>query len=377
MQSAKPGDADKKKINILMVDDQLEKLLVYETILSDLGENLIRASCATEALQRLLQDDIAVALIDVNLPDLDGFQLADLIRQHPRFEQTALIFISALYMTDADRLKGYERGGVDYLSVPVVPEILRAKVKLFVELRRKSHQLEKQNEALHLLSARLMNAQDTERRRIARDLHDSLGQHLAAAKMSLQLLQSHVSPEGMEDMAGALDCVEKCITETRTIPHLLHPPLLDEAGFVSAARLFIENFAKRSGIEAKLVLPDTIRMSQLTEITLFRVLQESLTNVHRHSGSPVVETELKIVGQEIWLTVRDFGCGLKAEVTQSFDNDGSQAGVGLAGMRERVKDLGGALTIRSNKRGTAIIVKLPVTSRAEQISKQKGKGSSA
>src|ERR1700688_1628890 len=130
----------KKKVNILMVDDQPGKLLSYQAILGELGENLIHAASAREALEQLLKNEVAVVLVDVNMPEMDGFELAATIRQHPRFEQTAMIFVSAVHMTDLDRLKGYERGGVDYISVPVIPELLRAKVKVFAELHRKSQQ---------------------------------------------------------------------------------------------------------------------------------------------------------------------------------------------------------------------------------------------
>src|SRR5579863_9016035 len=136
------------RINILMVDDQPAKLLSYEAILDELGENLIKASSGKEALEHLLKNDIAVVLMDVSMPDLDGFELAELIRQHPRFQKTAIIFISAVYLTDVDRLKGYERGAVDYSSVPLIPELLRAKVSIFAELHRKAHQLETLNREL-------------------------------------------------------------------------------------------------------------------------------------------------------------------------------------------------------------------------------------
>src|SRR3979490_273251 len=136
------------KVNILMVDDQPAKLLTYEVMLAELGENLIKVSSGREALEHLLKMDIAVVLMDVSMPEMDGFELADLIRQHPRFQRTAIIFISAVYLTDLDRLKGYERGAVDYISVPVVPELLRAKVSIFAELHRKTHQLETLNREL-------------------------------------------------------------------------------------------------------------------------------------------------------------------------------------------------------------------------------------
>ena len=135
-------------VNILMVDDQPGKLLSYEAILGPLHEKLVKANSGREALDHLLKTDIAVVLMDVSMPDIDGFQLADMIREHPRFQKTAIIFISAVHLSDVDRLKAYERGAVDYISVPVVPELLRAKVSVFAELYRKTQQLERLNREL-------------------------------------------------------------------------------------------------------------------------------------------------------------------------------------------------------------------------------------
>ena len=136
------------KVNVLLVDDQPAKLLAYEVILRELGENLIKATSAREALEYLLKTDVAIVLIDVCMPELDGFQLAAMIREHPRFQKTAIIFISAIHLTDVDTLRGYEMGAVDYVPVPVVPEVLRAKVRVFAELYRKTRQLEKLNTEL-------------------------------------------------------------------------------------------------------------------------------------------------------------------------------------------------------------------------------------
>src|SRR5262249_60921464 len=122
------------QVNILVVDDQPAKLLGYEAVLGELGENLVKANSAREALDHLLKRDIAVILIDVIMPELDGFELASLIRSHPRFETTPMIFVSAIALTDLDHIKGYEYGAVDYVPVPVVPQVLRAKVRFFVEM---------------------------------------------------------------------------------------------------------------------------------------------------------------------------------------------------------------------------------------------------
>lgn len=137
-----------EQVNILMVDDQPGKLLSYEVMLAELGESLIKANSGRQALELLLKHDIAIVLLDVSMPEIDGFELADLIRQHPRYQKTAIIFISAIHLTDLDRVKGYQRGAVDYISVPVVPELLRAKVSLFAERHRKTAQLERLNREL-------------------------------------------------------------------------------------------------------------------------------------------------------------------------------------------------------------------------------------
>ena len=137
-----------EKVNILMVDDQPAKLLSYEVILGELGENLIKATSAKEALEHLLKKDIAVVLTDVSMPDISGFDLAEMVRQHPRFEKTAIIFISGVHLSDLDRVQGYRQGAVDYITVPVIPELLRAKVSIFAELHRKRRQLEVLNRQL-------------------------------------------------------------------------------------------------------------------------------------------------------------------------------------------------------------------------------------
>jgi two-component sensor histidine kinase/two-component SAPR family response regulator len=140
--------AKDEKVNILLVDDQPAKILSYEVILKDLGENLIKVTSGRQALEQLLKIEVAVILVDVSMPDLDGFELAALIRQHPRFETTAIIFVSAVHFTDIDRLRGYAMGAVDYVPVPVIPEVLRAKVRVFVDLYRKTRQLRELNDEL-------------------------------------------------------------------------------------------------------------------------------------------------------------------------------------------------------------------------------------
>jgi PAS domain S-box-containing protein len=167
------GDQQHDRINILLVDDQPAKLLSYEVILGELGENLLKAGSAREALEKLLRNEVAVILVDVCMPDLDGFELATMVREHPRFEKTAIIFVSAIQVTELDRLRGYEAGAVDYVPVPVIPEVLRAKVKIFCELFRKTRDLERLNAELEsrvgertaALEASTNSLRDSEQRR--------------------------------------------------------------------------------------------------------------------------------------------------------------------------------------------------------------------
>jgi len=172
--------SNNEKVNILMVDDQPSKLLSYEVILKELGENLIKATSGKEALEYLLKNDIAVVLMDVSMPDIDGFELAEMIREHPRYQKTAIIFISAVHLTDVDRIKGYQRGAVDYISVPVVPELLRAKVSVFAELHRKSRQLEKLNQELEQRVA--------QRSEELRSVNELLRQRLTELETIMQVL---------------------------------------------------------------------------------------------------------------------------------------------------------------------------------------------
>jgi signal transduction histidine kinase len=213
-------------------------------------------------------------------------------------------------------------------------------------------------QSLRSLAARLLQLQDEERRRFSRELHDSLGQYLAAVKMNLDMFSNSQPADRL--LTEAMHLLEQSITETRTISHLLHPPLLDEAGFASAARWYVEGFAQRSGIEVKVDFPDNVgRLPRPVELGLFRVLQESLTNIHRHSGSTRAEVALELIPGKVILEIKDHGRGIPRELLDNFREKGTNSGVGLAGMRERLRELGGQLEIR-NANGTLVSVTLPL-----------------
>jgi signal transduction histidine kinase len=348
------------KVNILMVDDQPGKLLSYEVILGELGENLIKANSGSEALECLLKNDVAVVLMDVSMPELDGFELAGMIRQHPRFQQTAIIFISAVHLTDLDRVQGYQRGAVDYISVPVIPELLRAKVSVFAELHRKTRQLETLNNELRRLSTALLTSQDEERRRIARELHDGLGQELSGAKMMLDgIVRPDLSMQWKEKAAAESSAlIDRAIQQVRSMSHLLHPPLLDEVGLSSALEQYLEGFTKRSGIDTQIEAPpgNFPRFKPELETAIFRIIQEALTNVFRHSGAQKAWVTIAKLDDQIAVTVRDNGKGIAENIAEF--RPGS-LGIGIGGMRQRVKEFGGEVRLRNANPGTLVEVSIP------------------
>jgi two-component system, NarL family, sensor kinase len=223
---------------------------------------------------------------------------------------------------------------------------------------------------LQKLSQRLLNVRDEERRRIARDLHDSTGQTLAALKMSLSLLQEDckAEPARLAMVSDVAQLADQAIEEIRTMSYLLHPPLLDEVGFACAAEWYIEGFAKRSGINVRAdIMPSPKRLSKSTEIALFRVLQESLTNVHRHSGASDASIHFKHEAEAVILEIRDFGSGIPEERLRCLEGVSAETGVGLAGMRERLRELNGRLEIESDGCGTSMRATVPLYQSAASV----------
>lgn len=222
--------------------------------------------------------------------------------------------------------------------------------------------------SLRNLSQRLMRMQDEERRRIARDLHDSTGQTLAALKMNVASLQKRfeddpLTSEALTEIAGIAD---QALQEMRTTSYLLHPPLLDEAGLASAAHWYVEGFSLRSGIQVNIDFPSGFeRLPNDVEMVLFRVLQESLTNVHRHSGASIVDIEIQRGPERVIMEVQDNGHGIAPELLDRLRKTTADSGVGLAGMRERAIELNGQFEVESGSNGTTLCVGLPLAS-AEQ-----------
>ena len=219
--------------------------------------------------------------------------------------------------------------------------------------------VEQRTAALRHLSARVLTLQDAERRRIARELHDSFGQYLVGLKLNLDMLKQ--APGRPELWSQSEELVDRCVSEVRTLSYLLHPPMIDDVGLASTARWFVEGIGQRSGIEVTLDAPrDLERLPSEVELVLFRVLQEGLTNVHRHSGASAAEVVIRRETRQVILEVKDNGRGIRQESLSRFEQTGAGMGVGLSGMRERVSELGGRMKVAAGSPGTWLHVAIPL-----------------
>jgi len=240
----------------------------------------------------------------------------------------------------------------------------------FYDLAHELKERRQAEQAVQQLSSRILHVQDEERRRVARELHDSIGQVFAVLKMNLEMISRTFKtsdPQQVQQLlAESKTALEIGLSGARTLSHLLHPPLLDEMGFVSAAKWLVEGFSLRSKIQVQLEVAENIpRMEQDVELALFRILQEALTNIHKHSGSPSVDIHVKIEGSKVSLRIRDYGKGIPAGVIDAFKRSKAGLGVGLAGMRERVRDLGGRLELKSDAKGAVVEASVPFTAARE------------
>lgn len=266
-----------EQVNILLVDDQPAKLMSYEIILGELNENLIKANSAKEALETLLRNDVAVILIDVCMPELDGFELAQMIREHPRFAQTAIIFISAIHLTEIDSLRGYEMGGVDYVPVPVVPGILRAKVRVFIDLYRKTRQLERLNDELERrVAARTSELEAA----IARQ--DLLAREVDhRAKNALAVIQSIVTLTRAETSADFAAAVHGRIHAMARAHSLLAQSRWDGADFT---RLINEELEPYAAVDRLKVTGPVILIKPTVAQNIALAVHELATNAAKYGA---------------------------------------------------------------------------------------------
>jgi len=284
----------------------------------------------------------------------------------------ANVIISAI-RDESGELIGFGKVTRDYTERIKVSEVLRKEVAERTEAQRKLHDSEK---SLRQLSLRLLQTQDEERRRIGRDLHDSVGQYLVGLKMKVDSLKSAAVRSQRGDSSELAECsqlIEEAISEVRTISYLLYPPMLEELGLKSAVPWYLEGFTKRSGIKTAFeVSPEFDRIHSDLELALFRALQESLTNVHRHSGSSTAIVRLLTMNRAVVLQVIDEGKGTQSKKLQDRAQDWMGTfGVGLRGMNERLRQLGGSLELSSTAEGTTVTATLPLPDAREDGQQEK------
>src|SRR2546426_922560 len=276
----------------------------------------------------------------------DGSLRDVLIRPNPVWERGKLVYTRS-FVRDVTEQKRVEQALRESEA-----QLRSAKEELEILV-------EQRTSALRRLSAHVLSLQDLERRRIARELHDSFGQYLAALKLNIEMLRQ--APANQKLWSQSEDLMEQCIIEVRTLSYLLHPPMMEEAGLASAARWYVEGFGQRSGIAVTLEAPDDLeRLPDTIEIALFRALQEALTNVHRHSHASAVHIQILHDAQQVIVEIKDNGCGIPQERLCRFNELGTGMGVGLSGMRERIRELCGELMIESNGRGTSLQITIPI-----------------
>lgn len=292
------------------------------------------------------------------LPVTHSFRLQD-----PRTELSGMagfLFFSGLFIL----LGESNRRSLDR-SMRAEDELKKAHDELERKVHERTVDLENANAGLGELSSRLQQIRDEERRQIARELHDSVGQLLTALSMNIAVVQSqttHLDPAALRAVSENANLIEQLSRETRTISHLLHPPLLDVAGLSSALRWYVDGFSERSKVKVEIDIPDEFRrLSDEMEIAIFRMVQECLTNIHRHSGATAAAIRMHEEDHRVLVEVEDNGNGISLAKQLELSAPG-RSGVGFRGMRERFKQLRGTLEIQSEGRGTTVIATLPLAS---------------
>jgi signal transduction histidine kinase len=364
-------------INILIVDDEPKNLTVLETVLDNPGYRLVRAGSADEALLALLAEDFALLILDIRMPGMTGFELAQIIKERKKTAGVPIIFLTAYYNEDQHVLEGYGTGAVDYLHKPINPAILLSKVAVFAELHRKSRELELANRALlaevtvrreaeemlRTLARGLVQVQEDERGRVALELHDGITQLLCAIVFHSQtLLLSLTSRNGpakreakkLREMAGMT------AGEVERISHNLRPSVLDQLGLVSALRETGTEFAGRTGLAVNLTCVElAARLPVDTEFMLYRIFQEALRNVEKHAHAHLITVDLTQQDAFVQLVIKDDGIGFDLHHLPAKRK--GKSGLGLLSMRERAVSVGGSLRIKSTPGTcTEIEVRIPL-----------------
>lgn len=385
---------------VLLVNDDAASLLALASLLTqqDKGYEVITARSGEEALRQVLKHDFAVILLDVSMPGMDGFETAEAIHSHPRSAAVPIIFITAHYADELHRLKAYQRGAVDYLFTPVIPQILQTKVAVFVEMARKNLQLLRQKEELEKLNRELQEQRrqdlehlnerrqaeqalrqsreelrqlasyqerikEDERKRIAREIHDELGQNLLALRIDVAMLHARTGnshPKLNKKVHAVLDHIDSTMKAMRAIINNLRPTVLD-LGLSAAIEWQVKEFQRRTGIACELLMNDKDLVVDDSRATaLFRILQESLNNVFRHARATTARIEVVRCDGRLAMTVADNGVGIFPGCRRKANS------FGLVGIKERVSSLGGDFHIESSEdAGTSLTVSIPIDPESE------------
>jgi signal transduction histidine kinase len=349
------------KAKILLVDDEPKSLYALQELLSTLEQNLMTAQSGEDALRLALKNDFAVILLDVRMPGIDGFETAELIRSRERSRLTPIIFLTAAADEMTSMFRGYEVGAVDYLMKPVVPDVLKSKVSVFVELHRKSERLKESEDKLRRLAAHLISVREEERAHIAREIHDELGQVLTGLKMEVGWLAKRLKEKSLIEKTDSMGkLIDATVQTVRKIATGLRPEMLDDMGLVAAVGWQAKEFQKRTGIRCRVDLPpETTKLDIDVATTAFRIFQEILTNVARHSRATRVDIDLSVTDERVSLEVADNGVGIpEAELH-------GKKSLGLLGMHERALLFGGEVRISgASGHGTRVAVTIPTKNRA-------------
>lgn len=365
-------DSKPAKANILIVDDDRKNLLALQELLQGLGQNLVLASSGEQALRQVLQDDFAVILLDARMPGVDGFATAKLIRGRERSRHTPIIFITGAHEDLESMFRGYAAGAVDYIIKPLIPDVLKSKISVFVELHNKNaaltreiadrklaeEQLRQSEENLRALAAHLQSVREEERTRIAREVHDELGQSLTGLKMDLASLARIVpktSASLLQKTGSMSRLIDSTIRSVRRIASGLRPGVLDEIGLAAAIGWQAKDFQMRAGIRCRVKLPlNGIELDAQRSTAAFRIFQELLTNVARHANATRVDVVMERNAAGLMLKIADNGKGISQ---RDICNPRS---LGLLGIRERALVFGGNVDIAGMRgKGTKVTVSIP------------------
>jgi len=344
---------------ILVVDDDPKSRIALEELLRSSGNSVVLAESGEDALRCVLKQDFAAILMDARMPGVDGYTAARTIRERERSRTTPIIFLTGAFEDVPSMFRGYEAGAVDYMVKPIVPEVLKFKISVFVDLYNKNLALRKSEENLRALAVRLQSVREEEWTRIAREIHDELGQELTGLKMDLTWVAKKL-PLDQKALAAKIgsmfDVIDGTIQSVRKIATRLRPEVLDELGLAPAIDWQAKEFQKRSGIRCRLSLPsDALGLDRERSTAAFRVFQELLTNIARHANATRIDVAMQVDSGALVLAVEDNGKGI--EEAAIF----SPKSLGLLGMRERVLPFGGKVEFaRAGDQGTRVTVSIPL-----------------